>query len=115
MTHLVKAGMQLFAVESLVWYASRQRTSWDHQLADGLLQHFCSQVKEEFHPTPLLSLKRPSWQDDSRVFHLAKDILAGKAAWLEAGIIPWEPAAHSQADQLVSTMREQVAGFPVKH
>ncbi len=113
MTHLVKAGMQLFAVESLVWYASQEHVAWDHQVADGLLQHFCSQVEDEFNPRPLLSLRRSLWQDDSHVFRLAQDILAGKAEWLEEGILAWHP--HSRDDQLSSTMGEQLAEFPMKN
>ncbi|HKU52613.1 MAG TPA: hypothetical protein VJQ25_09110, partial [Nitrospira sp.] len=114
MTRLVKAGVQLFATEALLWYASQQVVR-DHVLADELLQHFCSQVKEGFHPTPLLSLRQPLWQDDSRVFHLARNILAGKAEWLEEGILAWSPVGHSGEDQLMSTMKEQMAGFPAKH
>jgi alkylation response protein AidB-like acyl-CoA dehydrogenase len=115
MTSLVKAGMHLFAVESLLWYASQQQVSRDHQLADELLQHFCSQVEDQFNPKPLLSFRRSLWQDDSHVFRLAQDILAGRAAWLEEGILAWHPDGHSQDDQLVSTMGEQLAGFRVKH
>jgi alkylation response protein AidB-like acyl-CoA dehydrogenase len=115
MTRLVKAGMHLFAVESLLWYASQQQTSRNHQLADGLLQHFCSQVEDEFNPKPLLSFRRSLWQDDSHVFRLAQDILAGKAEWLEEGILAWHPSGHSQDDQLVSTMGEQLARLGVKH
>lgn len=113
MTRLVKAGMQLFAVESLLWYASQPAVR-DHPLTNGLLQHFCSQVENEFNPRPLLSLRRSLWQDDSHVFRLAQAILAGKAEWLEAGILAWHPAGHDQEDQLVSTMGEQSAGFPAK-
>ncbi|HEU5408816.1 MAG TPA: acyl-CoA dehydrogenase family protein [Nitrospira sp.] len=115
MTHLVKAGMQLFAVESLVWYASQRQASWNHQLADGLVQHFCSQVEDQFNPRPLLSLRRSLWQDDSHVFRLAQDILAGKAEWLEEGILAWHPVGHSLDDQLSSTMGEQLAEFPLKN
>ncbi len=112
---LVKAGMHLFAMESLLWYASQRQVSQDHRLADGLVQHFCSQVEDEFNPKPLLSFRRSLWQDDSHVFRLAQDILAGKAEWLEDGILAWHPAGHSRDDQLVSTMGEQLAGFRVKH
>ncbi|MBI5673826.1 MAG: acyl-CoA dehydrogenase family protein [Nitrospirae bacterium] len=112
-TQLVKAGMQLFAVEALVWYAS-QHAIRNHQLTDGLLEHFCSQVKEAFHPTPLLALRQPPWQNDSQVFHLAKDILAGKAEWLEDGIIAWHPTEQRQNDPFVSAMGEQLAEMPGK-
>ena len=115
MTHLVKAGVQLFAVESLVWYASQRQASWDHQLADRLLQHFCSQVEDQFNPRSLLSLRRSLWQDDSHVFRLAQDILAGKAEWMEEGILAWHPAAHGRDDQLASTVEEQSAACPLKH
>lgn len=115
MTSLVKGGMQLFAMESLLWYASQQQVSQDHRLADGLVQHFCSQVEDEFNPKPLLSFRRSLWQDDSHVFRLAQDILAGKAEWLEDGIVAWHPPGHSRDDRLASTMGEQLAGFRVKH
>lgn len=114
-THLVKAGMQLFAVESLIWYASQEQVAWNHQLADGLLQHFCSQVEDEFNPRPLLSLRRSLWQDDSHVFRLAKDILAGKAEWLEEGILAWHPAGHGRDAQLASTTGAQLAECPMKY
>ncbi|MDF0667395.1 MAG: acyl-CoA/acyl-ACP dehydrogenase [Nitrospira sp.] len=113
-THLVKAGMQLFAVESLLWYVAQQpiRT---HPLADRLLQHFGSQIEDEFNPKPLLSFRQSLWQDDSHVFRLAQDILAGKAEWLEEGILPWHQDGHSRDDRLASTMEEQLADFPMKH
>ncbi|MBX3330401.1 MAG: acyl-CoA dehydrogenase [Nitrospira sp.] len=114
MTRLVKAGMQLFAVESVLWYVAQQAVR-NHQLAEGLLQHFCSQVEDEFNPRPLLSLRRSLWQDDSHVFRLAQDILAGKAEWLEEGIHAWHPARHDREDQLAFTMGEHSAGFPMKH
>lgn len=114
MTSLVKAGVQLFAVESLLWYAS-QPIIRNQQLADRLVQHFCSYVEEAFHPTPLISLKRPLCEDDSQVFRLAQDILAGKAEWLESGILAWRPDGHSQDDQPVATMTEQLAGSQTKH
>ncbi|MBS0181917.1 MAG: acyl-CoA dehydrogenase family protein [Nitrospira sp.] len=115
MTQLVKAGMQLFAVESLVWYASQRQASGNHQSADGLVQHFCSQVEDQFNPRPLLSLRRSLWQDDSHVFRLAQDILAGKAEWLEEGILAWRPAAHGRDDQLAFTMEGQSAEFPTSY
>lgn len=107
---LVKAGMHLFAVESLLWYAS-QPVVRDHPSADGLLTHFCSQVENEFNPRPLLSLRRSLWEDDSHVFRLAQAILAGKAAWLEEGILAWHPAGHDREEQLVSSTEGQYAGF----
>ena len=110
MTRLVKAGMQLFAVESLLWYAS-QPIVRNQQLTDGLVQHFCSHVEEAFHPTPLLSLNRPLCEDDSHVFRLAQDILTGRGGWLESGILAWQPTRHSQDDQPVSTMTGQLAGL----
>ncbi|HWV47444.1 MAG TPA: acyl-CoA dehydrogenase family protein [Nitrospira sp.] len=115
MTHLVKAGMQLFAVESLVWYASQRQASWNRQLADGLVQHFCSQIEDQFNPRPLLSLRRSLWQDDSHVFRLAQDILAGKAEWLEEGILAWHPASHGRDDQLAFTMGGESAEFPTTY
>lgn len=114
-TRLVKAGMQLFAMESLLWYASQRQVPQDHRLADGLVQHFCSRVEDEFNPKPLLSFRRSLWQDDSHVFRLAQDILAGKAEWLEEGILAWHPAGHSRDDQLASTMGEQLTGFRMQH
>ena len=107
---LVKAGMQLFAVESLLWYASQQVVH-NRQLADGLVQHFCSQVEDEFNPRPLLSLRRSLWQDDSHVFRLAKDILAGKAEWLEEGILAWHPAGQGRDARLAPTVEGQLAEF----
>src|SRR5207247_9872044 len=59
----------------------------DRPLAHGLLTYFCSRVKEDFERTPLLSTRTSCWDDDTTVYHLAKDILAGKAEWLEDGSI----------------------------
>lgn len=113
-TCLVKAGMQLFAVESLLWYVAQQ-TGRTHPMAEGLLQHFCSQVEDEFNPKPLLSFRQSLWRDDSHVFPLAQDILAGKAEWLEEGILPWHQDGQSGDDRLASTMGAQLAKFPLKH
>ena len=67
-----------------------RRGEW-HQPAVRSLscsRHGSSQrVKEDFEPTPLLSTRTSCWDDDTTVYHLAKDILAGKAEWLEDGII----------------------------
>lgn len=108
-TSLVKAAMQLFAVESLLWYAS-QPAIRNHELTDGLLQHFCSQVEAEFNPRPLLSLRKSLWQDDSHVFRLTQDILAGEAAWLEAGIIPFGSDNHDPDDSNVTAWSERLVG-----
>ncbi len=112
MTHLVKASMQLFAMESVLWYVA-QNAVRNRQLAEELLQHFCSQVEDEFNPRPLLSLRRALWQDDSHVFRLAQDILAGKAEWLEEGILAWHPAGHDREDQLASTIGDQLEEHPM--
>lgn len=83
---LVQAGMDLFALEALLWYASQKEIK-DRALVPALVADFGSRVREAFHPTPLLSLRTAPWNDDATVYQLAKDILAGKAAWLEEGII----------------------------
>jgi hypothetical protein len=105
-TRLVKAGMQLFAMESVLWYALQQHAVRDHRLADELVQHFCSQVEDQFNPKPLLSFRRSLWQDDSHVFRLAQDILAGKAEWLEDGILAWRPAGDGRDNRLTSMIGE---------
>lgn len=115
MARLVKAGMQLFAVESLVWYTSQPQIPQDHRLVDRLVQHFCSQVEDEFNPKPLLSFRRSLWRDDSHVFRLAQEILAGKAEWLEEGILAWRPEEHRRDDQFASSREEQPAEFPMTY
>jgi len=86
MKRLITAGMDLFSLEALLWYAS-QKDIKDRELVQSLVADFGSRIQEEFHPTSLLSLRTSSWNDDTTVYRLAKDILAGKAAWLEDGII----------------------------
>ncbi len=93
MKRLITAGMDLFSLEALLWYAS-QKDIKDRELVQALVADFGSRVREEFHPTPLLSLRTSSWNDDATVYRLAKDILAGKAAWLEEGIIKMPLAGH---------------------
>lgn len=83
---LIKASMDLFALEALLWYASQKEIK-DRALVQSMVADFGSRVKEEFNPTPLLSLRTSPWNDDTIVYRLAKDILAGNAAWLEDGII----------------------------
>lgn len=90
MTRFVKASMNLFAMEAAVWYASQPEIK-RNSLAEGLLQHFCSQLREEFDPTPLLSMHSPSSKDDTIVYRLAREILTGQADWLEDGIIKMMP------------------------
>jgi hypothetical protein len=85
-TRLVQAGLGLFALEALLWYAS-QNAIKDRALVPSLVTDFGSRVQEAFDPTPLLSARIPSWNHDTTVFRLAKSILAGEAAWLEEGII----------------------------
>jgi alkylation response protein AidB-like acyl-CoA dehydrogenase len=86
MKRFVKASMNLLAIEAAVWYASQPEIK-EHSLSRCLLEHFCSQIREEFDPTPLLSMQVSCCNDDTTVYHLAKEILAGKADWLEEGII----------------------------
>jgi hypothetical protein len=86
MQRLIKAGMNLLSLEALLWYAS-QKDVKDRELVQSLVADFGSWVREDFHPTPLLSLRTSSWNDDTTVHRLAKEILAGKADWLEDGII----------------------------
>ena len=86
MRRFVKASMNLFAIEAVVWYAS-QKEIQGKDLSASLLTYFCSRVKEEFEPTPLLSLRTSFWDDDTTVYRIAKDLLSGKAEWLEDGIV----------------------------
>lgn len=86
LTRLVKAGMHLFAVESLLWYKSQQEVR-DKAHAQSLVTCFCSRIKAEFNPPPLLSMRTSSWDDDAGLYRLAKTILSGQADWLEEGII----------------------------
>lgn len=87
---LVTAGMHLFAVETLLWYKSRQELR-DMAHIQSLVTYFCSRVKAEFNPTPLLSLRVSSWNDDANLYPVAQAILSGQAEWLEEGIIRWHP------------------------
>jgi alkylation response protein AidB-like acyl-CoA dehydrogenase len=86
MKRFVKASMNLFAMEAALWYASQPDIK-GKALSQPLLTYFCSRVKEDFDPTPLLSLQTSFWDDDTTVYRLAKEILSGKAEWLEDGII----------------------------
>lgn len=100
---LVTAGLQLFAVEALLWYASQPKIR-EQALSGALVEDFCLRVKETFYPTPLLSLKAPLWDDDRRLFHLAKDILTGRGEWLEEGIIPCCPGGRTGAAEPAGVM-----------
>jgi hypothetical protein len=86
MKRFVKAGMNLFAMEALLWYASQHHIR-DKAMSRPLVDYLCSRMKEEFDPAPLLSLRTSLWDDDTTVYRIAKDILAGKAEWLEEGIL----------------------------
>jgi hypothetical protein len=87
MTRLVSAAMHLFAVETLLWYKS-QRDQQGKAHMESLVTYFCSRTSAAFNPEPLLSLRTSSWDDDSRLYPLAKAILSGQVGWLEEGIIP---------------------------
>ncbi len=86
LTRLVKASMHLFAVETLLWYKS-QKELQDREHSQSLVTYFCSRIKAEFNPAPLLSIRTSSWDDDASLYRLAKAILSGQADWLEEGII----------------------------
>lgn len=86
LTRLVKAGMDLFAVEALLWYRSQQEIR-DKDHSRGLAAYFCSRIGAEFNPAPLLSMRTTVWDDDAEVYRMAKAILSGQAEWLEEGII----------------------------
>jgi hypothetical protein len=73
-------------MEAALWYCS-QKGVQEKALSQSLLTYFCSRVKEEFEPMPLLSLRTSFWDDDTTVYSLAKEILSGKAEWLEEGIV----------------------------
>jgi len=87
MARLVTAAMHLFAVETLLWYKSRQEQQGKAHL-HSLVSYFCSRTSAAFNPEPLLSLRTSSWDDDAGLYPLAKAIVSGQADWLEAGIIP---------------------------
>ena len=87
MTRLVSAAMLLFAVETVLWYKSRQEQRGKPHL-DQLVSYFCSRTSAAFNPEPLLSVRTSSWDDDSKLYPLAKAILSGQVEWLEEGIIP---------------------------
>ena len=79
--------MHLFAVETLLWYKSREEQRGKAHM-QSLVTYFCSRTSAAFNPEPLLSLRTSSWDDDSTLYPLAKAILSGQVDWLEAGIIP---------------------------
>ena len=54
MTRLVSAAMLLFAVETVLWYKSRQSQRGKPHL-DQLVSYFCSRTSAAFNPEPLLS------------------------------------------------------------
>ena len=100
---LVKAAMDLFAVETLLWYKSREPLQ-DRPHIQSLVTYFCSKVKGEFNPAPLLSWRTSWWDDDAHVYALAKAVVSGRLDWLEEGIIRCqavEPGMASGADRLV--------------
>jgi alkylation response protein AidB-like acyl-CoA dehydrogenase len=86
MKRLVKASMHLYAIEASDWYAAQPGIA-SQPLAAELRDHFCARLKEDFEPTPLLSARTSLWDDDAAVYRLAKEILAGRAEWLEDGIL----------------------------
>lgn len=94
MTRLVSAAMQLFAVETLLWYKSQEELR-DKAHIESLVTYFCSRTSAAFNPVPLLSLRTSSWDDDTSLYPLAKAILSGQAEWLEAGIVPCHSIEHS--------------------
>lgn len=100
---LVTAGLQLFTVEASLWYGS-QPSVQAHALSRALVEDVCLRAQEILHPTPPLSLRTPLWDEDRRLFHLATDLLAGKGAWLEEGIIPWSSADRGVAAETVSAV-----------
>jgi hypothetical protein len=104
MTRLVSAGTHLFAVETLLWYKSRQELRGKAHM-QSLVSYFCSRTSAAFNPEPLLSVRISSWDDDSSLYPLAKAILSGEVDWLEAGIIPCRAIEHGPAaneEQMVS-------------
>lgn len=93
MSRLVRAGMHLFAVETLLWYKSQQELR-DKAHVQSLVTYFCSRVKAEFNPAPLLSLRTSFWDDDAFLYPVAQAVLSGQTDWLEEGIIRWRPIEH---------------------
>jgi alkylation response protein AidB-like acyl-CoA dehydrogenase len=90
MQRFVNASMNLFAMEAMLWYAA-QPPIRERALCRELVDSFCSRVKEDFRPRPLLSLRTSLWDNDTIVYRMAKDILAGRAEWLEDGILKTTP------------------------
>ena len=107
LTRLVKAGMNLFALAALGWYAEREPVQ-SRNLSQCLVADFCSRVEETFNTTPLLSLRSPLCDDDATIARLAKGILAGEAAWLEEGIIPFGSVKHDPGDSNVTAWSERL-------
>lgn len=103
MTRLVKAAMHLFAVESLLWYKSRESLRGKAHI-ESLATYFCARTKAEFNPSRLLSLRTSGWDDDTALYPVAKAILSGQVGWLEEGIIRYgsiETRLAAETDRLV--------------
>jgi alkylation response protein AidB-like acyl-CoA dehydrogenase len=113
LTRLVTAGMHLFAGEALAWYVSQPEVR-DKRLCQNLAADFWVRVEELFDPTPLLSLRTPRWDDDTSLFHLAKNILSGQAEWLEEGILPSGSVEHGLVDQGWDVGAENLMGLSSK-
>lgn len=92
MARLVKAAMHLFAVESVLWYKSRDRLR-EKAHVQSLVTYFCSRTQAEFNPSPLLSRRTSGWDDDASVYPVAQAIVSGRLDWLEEGIIRFQGVA----------------------
>lgn len=112
MTRLVSAAMHLFAVETVLWYKSRPEQRGKAHM-ERLVSYFCSRTSAAFNPEPLLSWRTPLWDDDSKLYSLAKAILSGQVDWLEEGIIPCraiEKELATNEERMAAPLREDEYG-----
>lgn len=84
---LVDFSLELFAISSLAWYASLPEIQ-KRPLSRELATFFFHEARSALYP-PHYSLEKRALENttDSDVYEIVKQILDGKADWLEEGII----------------------------
>ncbi len=83
---LVDFSLWLFAVSSLAWYASLPEIQ-KRPLSNELAQFFFQEARDAMYPKHSLAERALKSTKDSDIYEIVKNILDGKADWLEEGIL----------------------------
>jgi hypothetical protein len=85
--HVVNDNLLLFPMAAMLWFSSQPEMRMKPGIRE-LTTYFCQDMEEKLYPASSPTARVRGHKKDRTVYNLARNIMQGEYAWLEAGIVP---------------------------